>query len=88
MFVLNEKSKARRCPDVISTLPAASLSSAIAHAQEIPGTRFDTEGIYQHLKRANELARHDPHPAHVRAHRCIMDQTYCRTISRGLQGRK
>ena len=88
MFVLNEKSKARRRPDVISTLPAASLSSATAHAQAIPGTRSDTEGMYQHLKRAHELARHDPHPAHVRAHRWVMDHTYCRTISRGLQGRK
>jgi metallo-beta-lactamase class B len=85
MFVFNAKSKARRCPDVISTWPAASLSSAIAHAQAIPATPRH-RGMYQHMKRAHELARDAPHPGY--AHRWVMDQTYCRTISRGLQGQK
>jgi metallo-beta-lactamase class B len=55
----------------------------LVSAQPIPGIESDTQQMYVHMKRAREIAGADLHAHYV--HRCIMDQTYRRTISRGLQ---
>jgi metallo-beta-lactamase class B len=54
-----------------------------AFSQQIPGVQPDTEAMYQHMKRAREIAGADLYPYYT--HRCIMDQTYRRTISHSLQ---
>lgn len=54
-----------------------------ATAQERPGVTPDREGMYRHLKAARAIAGDDLYAHYV--HRCILDQTYRRTISRGLQ---
>jgi metallo-beta-lactamase class B len=62
---------------VFAVLPALSF------AQAIPGVPSDTESMYLHLKKAREIAGPDLYPYY--AHRCIIDQTYRRTLSRGVQ---
>ena len=59
-------------------VPAATLS-----AQPRPGVPSDTEGMYQALKKAREIAGSDLFPSCM--HRCVVDQTYRQTISRGVQ---
>jgi metallo-beta-lactamase class B len=61
-----------------------SLACSPARAQPIPGVESDTQGMYDHMRRAREIAGWDLYAHYV--HRCIMDQTYRKTISRGLQG--
>jgi metallo-beta-lactamase class B len=53
------------------------------YAQPRPGIPSDTEGMYQALKKAREIAAWDLFPYY--AHRCVVDQTYRQTISRGVQ---
>lgn len=66
---------------------AASLAalgqSAGSLAQEREGVQPDRAAMYRHLKAARAIAGDDLY-AHY-AHRCIIDQTYRRTISRGVQ---
>lgn len=59
------------------------LPSDRAGAQERPGVPPDREAMYQHMKLARELAGTDLYAHYV--HRCIVDQTYRRTLSRGVQ---
>jgi metallo-beta-lactamase class B len=54
-------------------------------SQEQPGVEPDREQMYAHLKRAREIAGADLYAHYV--HRCIIDQTYRRTLSRGVQAR-
>ena len=61
-----------------------ALSGAgVLAAQERPGVEPDRAAMYQHLKSAREIAGTDLYAHYV--HRCIIDQTYRRTLSRGLQ---
>src|SRR5690242_19154079 len=69
-------------------LPAIALFAALSvagtlAAQERPGVEPDRAAMYQHLKAAREIAGADLYAHYV--HRCIVDQTYRRTISRGVQ---
>jgi metallo-beta-lactamase class B len=59
------------------------LSGSGAYAQERAGVTPDRDGMYRHLKLAREIARDDLYPHYV--HRCVIDQSYRRTISRGVQ---
>jgi metallo-beta-lactamase class B len=59
------------------------LSAATGLAQPRPGVASDTEAMYQALKKAREIAGLDLFPYYM--HRCIVDQTYRQTISRGVQ---
>lgn len=52
-------------------------------AQARPGVASDAEGMYRALKKAREIAGLDLFPYYI--HRCIVDQTYRQTISRGVQ---
>jgi metallo-beta-lactamase class B len=59
-----------------------SIATAVA-AQPREGVPSDKEGMYQALKKARQIAGWDLFPYY--AHRCIVDQTYRQTISRGVQ---
>jgi metallo-beta-lactamase class B len=74
-------SKVQRCvaPLAIGTLIAAGA----ALAQERSGATPDREAMYRHLKQARAIAGDDLYAHYV--HRCIVDQSYRRTISRGVQ---
>jgi metallo-beta-lactamase class B len=48
-----------------------------------PAANADRDGMYQHLKQAQQIAGLDLYPYF--AHRCLVDQTYRRTISRSIQ---
>lgn len=52
-------------------------------AQERVGVTPDREAMYQHMKKARAIAGDDLYAHYV--HRCIIDQTYRRTLSRGIQ---
>jgi glyoxylase-like metal-dependent hydrolase (beta-lactamase superfamily II)/dienelactone hydrolase len=67
---------------VIALFAALSATGTLA-AQERPGIEPDRAAMYQHLKAAREIAGADLYAHYV--HRCIVDQTYRRTISRGVQ---
>ena len=60
-----------------------ALLPAMAGAQERTGVTPDREAMYRHMKKAREIAGDDLYAHYV--HRCIIDQTYRRTISRGVQ---
>jgi len=66
-----------------SGVAVAMALSTVAVAQERPGTAPDREAMYRHLKIARGIAGDDLYAHYV--HRCIIDQTYRRTISRGVQ---
>jgi metallo-beta-lactamase class B len=59
-----------------------SIATAVA-AQPREGVASDKEAMYQALKKARQIAGWDLFPYY--AHRCIIDQTYRQTISRGVQ---
>jgi metallo-beta-lactamase class B len=61
---------------------SVSLASVLVGAQVSSGTGFE-DAMYRHLKKAQEIAGQDLYP-HF-AHRCLIDQTYRRTISRSIQ---
>lgn len=64
----------------------AALAAAIgagAHGQERPGIEPDRAAMYQHMRNAREIAGADLYAHYV--HRCIIDQIYRRTLSRGIQ---
>ncbi len=77
--------RAGNAAGALSSLAAMSLAIAPlgAAAQERPGVAPDREGMYQHLKKARAIAGTDLYAHYV--HRCVVDQTYRRTISRGVQ---
>jgi metallo-beta-lactamase class B len=64
---------------------AALSATGLLGAQERPGVEPDRAAMYRHLKAAREIAGTDLYAHYV--HRCIVDQTYRRTISRGVQAR-
>jgi metallo-beta-lactamase class B len=65
-------------------LPAARFVLAHGlHAQEQAASGPDRGTMYRHLKKAQDIAGLDLYP-HF-AHRCLVDQTYRRTISRSIQ---
>ena len=66
----------------ILALPLLS-TSAPAIAQERPGVEPDRAKMYEHLTKARQIAGWDLYAHYV--HRCIIDQTYRRTLSRGVQ---
>lgn len=74
-------------PTLMAGLVTAALmvagSGGGAMAQEREGVKPDRAAMYEHLKAARAIAGDDLYAHYV--HRCIMDQTYRRTISRGLQ---
>lgn len=59
--------------------------SGLAYSQERPGVVPDRDAMYVHMKKAREIAGTDLYAHYV--HRCIVDQTYRRTLSRGVQAR-
>lgn len=61
------------------------MQAAPVRAQPVPSVRPDQDRMYLHMRKARELAGTDLYAHYV--HRCIVDQTYRRTISRGLQAR-
>jgi metallo-beta-lactamase class B len=63
-------------------LGALSAAGSIG-AQERPGIEPDRAAMYEHLKAARDIAGTDLYAHYV--HRCIVDQTYRRTLSRGVQ---
>lgn len=63
-------------------LPLAASAPGL-QAQERPGVASDREAMYRHLKAAREVAGADLYNHY--AHRCVMDQSYRRTLSRGVQ---
>lgn len=67
----------------VIVLFAALSAAGIVGAQERPGAEPDRAAMYQHLKAAREIAGTDLYAHYV--HRCIVDQTYRRTLSRGVQ---
>jgi metallo-beta-lactamase class B len=67
---------------LVVILLAIGASAPLA-AQPRPGVPSDTEGMYQALKKAREIAGPDLFPYYM--HRCVVDQTYRQTISRGVQ---
>jgi metallo-beta-lactamase class B len=75
------KSRAILC----ASLPALCfvLSRGLMAQGGPPSPTPDREAMYQHLKKAQEIAGQDLY-AHF-AHRCLVDQTYRRTISRSIQ---
>lgn len=69
-----------------AAVAAVALSPAFrANAQERPGVEPDREAMYVHMKKAREIAGTDLYAHYV--HRCIVDQTYRRTLSRGVQAK-
>lgn len=64
-------------------LCALAGSSSPLLSQERSGVTPDRAGMYRHLKKAREIAGWDLYAHYV--HRCIIDQTYRRTLSRGVQ---
>lgn len=61
-----------------------TLSSPVV-SQPQPGVPSDRESMYRHMKAARELAGTDLYAHYV--HRCIIDQTYRRTLSRSIQAK-
>jgi metallo-beta-lactamase class B len=75
--------KSRLIPLVLAA--TASLLSTVGQAQPIPGVRSDKEAMRTHMMNARAIAGWDLYAHYV--HRCILDQTYRQTISRGFQTR-
>jgi len=74
----------------ISAMSLAAIGLQLAPAcpvfgQPRPGVPSDRESMYRHLKAARELAGTDLYAHYV--HRCIIDQTYRSTLSRGIQAK-
>ena len=68
----------------------AAAASAIAVAVALlqaqggpPSPNPDRDAMYAHFKKAQQIAGEDLYAHFV--HRCIVDQTYRRTLSRGVQ---
>lgn len=76
--------RTRILPSLMAGFALAGALCAAAHAQEREGVAPDKAAMYRYLKAARAIAGADLYAHYV--HRCIMDQTYRRTISRGLQG--
>jgi metallo-beta-lactamase class B len=64
-------------------LLAAFMCAGVTSAQFVPAPNADEDAMYQHFKKAQEIAGLDLYP-HF-AHACIIDQHYRWTISRGIQ---
>jgi hypothetical protein len=60
---------------------ASALCAGTAYAQLVPAPGADQDAMYEHFKKAQQIAGLDP----FFAHRCLVDQTYRRTISRSIQ---
>jgi metallo-beta-lactamase class B len=61
----------------------ALLCAGAAHAQFVPAENANQDAMYEHFKKAQQIAGLDLYP-HF-AHACIVDQHYRWTISRGIQ---
>jgi metallo-beta-lactamase class B len=79
-----QRTSRRALATVVATACVLTASSSVL-SQEQPGVEPDRERMYTHLKRGRELAGADLYAHYV--HRCIIDQTYRRTLSRGVQAR-
>src|ERR1051325_10141902 len=59
------------------------LGASSVGAQPIPGVPSDTAAMREHMLKAKKIAGADLFPYY--SHRCLIDQTYRRTISHSIQ---
>lgn len=71
----------RRIPGAIAI--AFAMAAVSVYSQAAPPTDADKDAMYRHVKAAQKIAGLDLYP-HF-AHRCLIDQTYRRTLSRHIQ---
>jgi metallo-beta-lactamase class B len=75
---------ALRCLALLLCVFAAAGTRGVVSAQRSgPAPAPDRDAMYQHLKQAQLITGLDLYPYF--AHRCLVDQTYRRTISRSIQ---
>jgi len=72
-----------RCLGLLLCVAAVSAPGVVSAQRGGPAPTPDRDAMYQHLKQAQLIAGLDLYPYF--AHRCLVDQTYRRTISRSIQ---